>query len=81
MTALILYSIPFFFIAIVAFFLTTKWSMSIRVMIAGAIWLIPPIVLTLWVLYIGDQPPPDAKTVDPQTMSVTPKETGDKKDK
>lgn len=65
MIAFILWSIPFFVLAAVAFFFTTKWSLSIRLAIALTIWLLPTAILTLWVLHVGDKPLPGAVTVVP----------------
>lgn len=50
----------------VAFFLSAKFAFAIRIVIALATFLVPSIVLTGWVVKVGDRPMPDAVTVDPK---------------
>jgi hypothetical protein len=69
MIAFLLWSIPFFLLATVVFFLAAKWSLSIRLAIALTIWLLPTAILTLWVLHLGDKPLPGAVTVVPEQSS------------
>jgi len=62
MIAAFLYSLP---VAVIAYFLLRKSRPLLRVVIALAIWLLPPLALIVWVLIVGDQPPPDAVLVSP----------------
>ena len=75
MMAMLLWSIPFLIVAVIVFFLISKLDMRLRVGIALAIWLIPTIVLTMWVSMLGDKPPADARTVYPEKAIETPKKS------
>lgn len=55
----------FLILGVVVFFLTTKFGLPVRVAIALTVFLIPSIVLTVWVVRVGDKPPPDAITIVP----------------
>lgn len=66
MIAFLLWSIPFFVLAVVVFFLAAKWSLSLRLAVAFVIWLLPTTILTFWVLHVGDKPLPGAITVVPK---------------
>lgn len=50
----------------VAYFLMAKFDLPIRITVALAVFLILSVVLTVWVVRIGDKPPPDAITVVPE---------------
>lgn len=65
-----------FFILGVVVFLTAKFGLPIRIAIALAVFLIPSVALTVWVVRIGDKPPPDAITVVPKPS--TPDKTDSK---
>lgn len=56
----------FFVLGAVVFFLLAKFGLPIKLMIALAVFLIPSIVFTVWVIRTGDKPPPDAITVFPK---------------
>jgi hypothetical protein len=58
--------IAFLVLGVVVFLLTAKFGLPIRIVIALAVCLIPSIVLTAWVVQVGDKPPPDAITVVPK---------------
>jgi biotin transporter BioY len=60
--------IIFFALGVVVFFLMAKFSLPIRSMIALAVFLIPSIVLTVWVVRTGDKPQPGAVTVLPEHL-------------
>lgn len=80
--AFLLWSIPFFVLALVVFFLTARMALTLRLVIALTIWLLPTAVLTLWVLHIGDKPLPGAITIDPKALAPDkndPKESGEPK--
>lgn len=66
--------LAFLALGIVAFLLTAKFSLPIRIAVALAVFVIPSIVLTVWVARVGDKPPPDAITVVPKP-SATPEKT------
>lgn len=68
---MIIAHIVFFAIGIAAFFLMAKFGMPIRLVAALALFLIPSIDLTLWVVRIGDNAAPDAVTIVPK-HSETP---------
>jgi hypothetical protein len=67
--------IAFFALGIVAFFVMAKFGLPIRIAVALAVFLIPSIALTVWVLRVGDKPPSDAITVVPKS-STTDSEKG-----
>ena len=52
-------------LGIVAFLLTAKLGLSVRIAIALAVALIPAAVLTIWVAHVGDKAPNDANTIAP----------------
>ena len=58
--------LAFFLLGLVAFFLMAKFGLPIRIAVALAVILIPSFVLTVWVVQIGDKPPPDAITIVPE---------------
>jgi hypothetical protein len=58
--------IVFFALGVVVFFLMAKFGLPIRLAVALAVFLIPSVVLTVWVVRAGDKPPPDAVTIVPK---------------
>ncbi len=78
---MILLYILFFVAGVISFMVTNRLGLPVRVGIGLAVFIIPSILVTLWLLKVGDKPPPDARTVHPQTMIEIPKETKEKKDK
>lgn len=56
----------FFVLGVVTFILTAKFALPIRIAIALAVFLIPALVLTVWVVRTGDKPPHDAITIVPK---------------
>lgn len=69
--------LAFFALGIVAFFLMAKFGLPIRMAVGLAVFLIPSIVLTVWVVRIGDKPPPDAITIVPE-QNREEKSSGDR---
>jgi hypothetical protein len=64
----------FFFVAgVVTFLVTSKLGLPLRVGVALAIFFVPSILVTLWLLKVGDKPPPDARIINPQDTIQTPK--------
>ena len=61
--AMIFAYIVFLTVAVIAFFLTHRFSLRLRLAIAVAVFLIPSCALTLLVARVGDKPAPDAQTV------------------
>ncbi|BAV34939.1 hypothetical protein SCL_2662 [Sulfuricaulis limicola] len=51
---------------VAAFMLTGKWGLPVRIGVALSIFIVPSLLDTLWLLKVGDKPPPDARTVYPQ---------------
>lgn len=51
---------------IVAFMMTGKWGLPVRIGVALSIFIVPSLLATLWLLKVGDKPPPDARNVYPQ---------------
>mgnify|MGYP001612831995 CR=1 FL=1 len=58
--------ITFVVLGVVAFFLMAKFGLPIRIAVTLAVFLIPSVSLTVWVVRVGDKPPPDAITVVPK---------------
>jgi len=56
----------FLALGVVIFFLMAKFGLPIRFAVALAVFLVPSIILTMWVIRTGDKPPPDAVTVVPK---------------
>ena len=72
-----IFSYLIFLVAGVAiFFLMGKLGLPIRIAVALAVFLIPSIMLTVWVARTGDKAPPDAITITPKPPS-TPNETNE----
>lgn len=55
-----------FFLAlgVVAFYLTAHLSLRSRLVTALAVFLIPSVIVTVWIVQVGDRPPTDAIQVD-----------------
>lgn len=58
--------ITFLVLGVVTFLLMAKFGLLIRITVALAVFLIPSIVLTVWIVRTGDKPPPDAITIVPE---------------
>lgn len=71
--------IGFFVLGVIVFFLMGKFGLPIRVAIALAVFVIPSIVLTIWISRVGDKPSPDAITIVPRP-GATPEKGGASKD-
>ncbi len=65
-------------LGVVGFLLTAKLGLSIRIAIALAVSLIPAIILTAWIVHIGDKPPSDAITIVPAPNPTPEKGDGTK---
>jgi hypothetical protein len=68
--------IVFFALGVLAFFLTAKLGLPLRSAIALAVFLIPSIILTLWVARVGDKPPSDAVTIVPKPSTPDKTDSG-----
>jgi len=55
----------FLLLGVLVFIVTYKISMPFRIGIALATAVIPSVLVTLWLLKVGDQPAADARTVWP----------------
>ena len=55
-------------IAILVYFLMRTASPRVLRIVAGVIWPGVPLILTIWILIVGDQMPSDAVLVDPATL-------------
>lgn len=62
MVMIFLYSLP---LALIAFFLLRNKSVNVRLGVSLALWIVPPLVILVYVLIIGDQMPPDAVIISP----------------
>lgn len=58
--------VVFLVLSVVAFFLAVKLALPWRIAIALAVFIIPSILLTVWVVRTGDKPAPDAITIVPK---------------
>lgn len=58
--------IAFLVLGVIAFFLMAKFGLPIRIAVALAVFIVPSIVLTMWIVRVGDKPPPDAITIVPK---------------
>lgn len=58
--------ITFLLFGIVVFFLTAKLGLPLRITLALTILLIPSIILTVWIVRVGDNSPPGAVVVVPR---------------
>jgi hypothetical protein len=65
MIALWLYSLPLLGVAVWIFWLMRRRALWLRLVVAGVVWLLPPVSLTALVLIVGDRPLPNAVTVAP----------------
>ena len=63
--------IIFFALGVIVFFLMAKFGLPIRLAIALAVFLIPSIILTAWIIRAGDKPPPDAVTIIPKHSGLS----------
>lgn len=58
--------------AIIAYFHITQLGMSARIGIALLIFGLPSVLVTLWMIMIGDKAPPDAVTVKQENVDHEP---------
>ena len=58
--------IGFLALGVIVFFLMAKFGLPMRIAVALAVFLVPSIVLTVWIARVGDKPPPDAITIVPK---------------
>ena len=58
--------VVFLVLGVAAFFLAVKLALPWRIVIALAVFVVPSILLTVWVIRTGDKPTPDAITVVPK---------------
>jgi hypothetical protein len=65
MITLWLYSLPLLGVAGWVFWLMRRRALWLRLVVAGVIWLLPPLALTALVFVVGGHPPQDAVTVVP----------------
>lgn len=71
---MILLYIIFFAIGIAATLLLAKLGWPLRVGIGLAIFLIPSIIMTIWVARVGDRPAPDSVIVVPKPGGASGKD-------
>jgi hypothetical protein len=55
-------------VAVGAFYFLGAYPMWLRLVVALCIWPVPPVVVTAWVIAVGDQAAPDARTVTPSEL-------------
>ncbi len=60
---MILIYIVFLIFAAVVFFFTPRLGLSTRLLIAAIVFLLPSLVMTVWVIKVGDKPLPGARTI------------------
>jgi hypothetical protein len=60
----------FLVVGALSFYFLPNLSSLIRISVALAIFLIPSITLTIWVMKIGDRAPSDAITILPNTSKA-----------
>lgn len=72
---MILLYILFLIAGVVTFFITAKLSIIFRLGIAVVVFVVPSIVMTYWILKVGDKAPPDAITIYPNHMGKNTKDT------
>lgn len=56
----------FFALGIATWLLLSRMAVPLRAGIALAVFLIPAVALTVWVLWVGDRPAPDSAVVSPE---------------
>jgi membrane protein implicated in regulation of membrane protease activity len=67
---MILGYLVFLVLGVIAFFFMPSLSSPMRISVALAIFLIPSIALTIWVVKIGDRAPSDAITILPNKSNT-----------
>jgi hypothetical protein len=72
MFAIWIYSLPLLLLAGFAYWLLRNSATWLRVSVTAIIWPALPVALTLWVVIVGDQMPPNAVLVDPETLEERP---------
>ena len=78
---MILLYILFFVCGVIAFFVMSRLGIYMRVSIALAIFVIPSLVATLWIIKIGDKAPPDAITIYPDAKEHNVQDINDTQNK
>ncbi len=66
--------VGFFVLGVIVFFLMSKFGLPLRIALALAVFVIPSVVLTVWVARVGDKPPPDAITIVPKPGGTSAKD-------
>ena len=55
----------FFILGVIAFFLMQKFNFALQIATAFGVFLIPSIIMTIWLLKIGDKPDIDSVVIVP----------------
>jgi hypothetical protein len=55
-------------LAVGAFYFLAGYPLWLRLVVALCLWPIPPAIVTAWVITVGDQAPPDARTIAPSEL-------------
>lgn len=66
----------FFALGVGAFFLMEKFGVPVRIAVALVVFIVPSIVATVWIVRVGDKPPPDAITIVPKPSDNTDSKAG-----
>ena len=61
--------IVFALVAVVAFLLTGKLALNIRIGIAIALFIVPSLIFTVWIIKTGDKPLEGSTIVAPKKIS------------
>lgn len=69
--------VVFLALGVAAFFLAVKLALPWRIAIALAVFIVPSILLTIWVVRTGDKPAPDAITIVPKPGATPDKGSKD----
>lgn len=57
----------FLILGIAFYFLARNLNKKLRIIIAILIFIVPSIIATIWIIQVGDKPPPDAITIYPKS--------------
>ena len=63
-----IYSLPLLLVAVLVYWQMQKSRPWLRIVVAALIWPALPLALTLWIVIVGDQMPPGAVLLDPETL-------------
>ncbi len=69
-----LYSLPLLLIAGIVYWLMRRSTPWLRILVVSAIWPALPLGLSLWIVIVGDQMPPNAVLINPETLQERPHE-------